>query len=144
MKRKILMVLMPILAVGFIGCRGWKDATPEEKAEWAAEFVEYKLDLDESQMVTLNRIKAELLAEYKELKPNRLAIVQEAKAQAGADQFDTSNLLRMRAEEHQKRGRVMELMIVKAAELHAVLRPEQKQKLVKLIEKAEKRMNRNK
>jgi periplasmic protein CpxP/Spy len=140
MKRKSLLVLVPLLAVSFINCRGWKNATPEEKAERAAEFLEYKLDLDESQMITLNRIRQELLVEYKQLRPDRVSMIQEAKKQAAAGTFDTSNLLRLHADNNQKRARVIELMIQKAAELHAVLRPEQRQKLVKLLEKVEKKI----
>jgi hypothetical protein len=64
MKRKTLLVLVPSLAVSFVNCMGWKNTAPEEKTIRVAEFLEYKLDLDESQMVTLNRIRQELLVEY--------------------------------------------------------------------------------
>jgi hypothetical protein len=69
-------------------------------------------------------------------------MIQEAKKQAAAGAFDTSNLLRMQADNNQKRGRVIQLMIIKAPELHAVLRPEQKQKLVKLLKKVKKMVTR--
>lgn len=143
MKRTYHLVLMPLLAISLANCMGWKNATPEEKAERVAEFLEYKLDLDESQMVTLNRIRQELLVEYKQLKPDMISVVQEAKKQAAAETFDTSNLLRMHADNNQKRARIIQLAIQKSAELHAVLRPEQRQKLVKLLEKVEKKMSRH-
>lgn len=143
MKRTLHLVLIPLLVVSVANCMGWKNASPEEKAEKVAEFLEYKLDLDESQMVTLNRIRQELLVEYKQLKPDRVSVIQEAKKQAAAETFDTSNLLRLHADNNQKRARIIQLAIQKSAELHAVLRPEQRQKLVKLLGKVEKKMSRD-
>lgn len=132
MKRLILLGITAALVLA--GCNGCKP-TAERRAQWMVKHLSSKLDLDKAQKAKLDGIKAELIARRaaaaKEHQDLRAALATSLKGEQPLDQVKWNEWLG----ERPARAEARRFYIAKIAEFHAVLRPEQREKLVKLMEK---------
>ncbi len=107
--------------------------------EWVADKLTSKLDLDEAQIAKLNSIKSELVAKHKELKPKRDAWMTEVISQIRKDSVDVKSLDKLSSEQDSRHVEMRKLFQAKMIEFHAVLKPEQREKLADLVEKFSKK-----
>ena len=60
--RNIAIALVTVISVGLLGACGHWHKTPEEKAEYAVSKITRKLDLNDTQVTRLDRLKSEILS----------------------------------------------------------------------------------
>ena len=126
------MIALLIAGVAaFSGCRRHSHA---HKAEFMVDYITETLDLTESQQEQLNQIKDEVMAEAKEMHANKEAMHAELVAQLRSEEID-QKLVKARIAEHRaKMDHIIDLLVVRIAEFHKTLTPEQKEKLVAKLE----------
>ena len=127
-----LMVGILISSLGlFSGCRRSSHA---QKVEFMVDYISETLDLDDSQQAQLNQIKDELMAKAGQLRADRASMREELLAQLRREEIDQARVKAMIAERRAQMDAIIDLMVVRLAEFHKTLRPEQKEKLVAKIE----------
>ncbi len=126
------MIALLIAGVaGFSGCRRHSHA---HKAEFMVDYISEALDLTESQQEQLNQVKDEIMAEAKEMHANKESMHAELVAQLRSEEID-QELVKARIAEHRaKMDQIIDLLVVRIAEFHKTLTPEQKEKLVAKLE----------
>lgn len=113
------------------GCRYYK--SPEKRAEFVVKKITSELDLNDSQKEKLYKIKDEILSKRKELKLQGPRIPAEALAEFRQPTLDEKKINKSFELEMNKMTEMRTFMTKKAIEFHAVLTPEQRNKLVDLI-----------
>ncbi|MDZ4726330.1 MAG: Spy/CpxP family protein refolding chaperone [Leptospira sp.] len=136
----VFFILVSVAAFVFASnCRGHHNF--EKRMEWVSEKLTSKLDLDEAQQTKLQSIKTELVAKHKELKPKRDAWMTEVISQIRKDTVDVKSLEKVSAEQDVRHIEMRKFFQAKMIEFHAVLKPEQREKLAELVEKFSKKFN---
>ncbi|EMY79347.1 putative lipoprotein [Leptospira weilii serovar Ranarum str. ICFT] len=124
-----LVLLAVALFAG--GCRYHK--SPEKRAEFIVKKITSELDLNDSQKKELYRIKDEILSKRKELKLQGPRIPTDALAEFRQPSLDEKKINKAFELEMNKMTEMRTFMTKKAIEFHAILNPEQRNKLVDLI-----------
>jgi Spy/CpxP family protein refolding chaperone len=128
----ISMIALLIAAVaGFSGCRRHSHA---HKAEFMVDYLSETLDLTASQKEQLNQIKDEVMAEAKKMHANKESMHAELVAQLRSEEIDQKLVKARIAEYRAKMDHLIDLLVVRIAEFHKTLSPEQKEKLVAKLE----------
>jgi Spy/CpxP family protein refolding chaperone len=133
-KKGIYISMVALLIVGIAGLSGCRRHSHAHKAEFMVDYVTETLDLNESQQEQLNQIKDEVLAEAKEMHANRESMHAELVAQLRSEEIDQAFVRAGIAEHRAKMDRIIDLLVVRIAEFHRTLTPEQKEKLVAKLE----------
>ncbi len=115
----------------------------EKFANKAVKRISSKLDLDDTQKAKLESIKNELMAKGKTFKGFRKEVASEVVAQAKQDKVDTAKLNQLFDNKQKDMTEMRQLMISKYAEFHAMLKPEQRAKMVKYMEKFQQRCHKD-
>ena len=126
----IIGVLISSLGL-FSGCRRSSHAY---KAEFMVDYISETLDLDENQQAQLNQIKDELMAKVGQMRADRASMQEELLAQLRSEEIDQARIKAMIAERRAQMDAIIDLIVVRLAEFHKTLTPEQKEKLVAKIE----------
>lgn len=127
-----------LLGVVTINCHRWHQKSPEKKAEMIAEKLISKLDLDESQSKTVEKIKNEWIAKHKELKPEG-NLKEDFLTLIRAEKLDDEKLGKLYDKMENKRKEMHQFTLVKFKEFHAILNKDQKEKLAEHLDKIMKR-----
>ena len=105
------------------------------RAERMVKIISKKLDLTDAQKAGLDKIKDSILAKQKEMEENaeRAKSMEEIAGIIKSDKIDRAGLIKLiEAKEAQVKG-MRDFMIDKLIEFHALLTPEQRQKLAEKI-----------
>jgi protein CpxP len=128
----ILLVGALITSLGlFSGCRRSSDA---HKAEFMVDYISETLDLDDSQQAQLNQIKDELMAKARQIRAGQASMHAELVAQLRSEEIDQARVKALIAEHRAQMDEIIDLIVVRLAEFHRTLSPEQKEKLIAKIE----------
>jgi len=128
----ILMIGMLISGVAlFSGCRRHSHG---HKAEFMVDYISETLDLNESQRAQLDQIKDELLAKAQGMHADKESMREELVAQLRSEEIDQVSVKALVAEHREKMDEIIDLVVVRLAEFHKTLTPEQKEKLIAKIE----------
>jgi protein CpxP len=113
----------------------WAHGDPEKRAQWIAKKIASELDLDNTQKVTMNRIKDEILAKHREFKSEtkQNEHLQRFLTEVTKDTLDRDILIELSDEKIKQFYEIRSFLVDKIVEFHAILTPEQKEKLVKKI-----------
>ena len=133
-KKGLYFLLISILISGlglFSGCRRSSHA---HKAEFIVDYISETLDLNESQQAQLNQIKDELMAKARQMHANKATMHDELVAQLRSEEIDQARVKEMIAEHRAQMDDIIDLIVVRLAQFHKTLTPEQKDKLVAKIE----------
>ena len=134
MKKGLFISMVALLIVGVAGLSGCRRHSHAHKAEFMVDYITETLDLNESQQEQLNQIKDEVMAEAKEMHANKESMHAELVAQLRSEEIDQT-LVKARIAEHRaKMDHIIDLLVVRIAEFHRTLTPEQKEKLVAKLE----------
>lgn len=136
--RKYFLILVMILGFTGANCHRWHQKTPEKKAEFIAEKVISKLDLDESQSKVVERIKNEWIAKHRELKLSG-ALKEEFLLLIQMEKLDEERLNKLSEKMDARRREMHQFTFNKFKEFHAILNKEQKEKLADHLQKMMKR-----
>ena len=130
-----LIAFLLISVAGFAGCRRH---SPDQKAEFMVDYVSETLDLNERQRVHLDQIKDDLLEKGVQMRADKAAMHSELVAQLRSEEIDQDRLKAMVAEHKVKIEELIDLGIVRLAEFHKTLTPEQREKLAAKLESFKK------
>ena len=138
MSKKLKLGLIIGSAVGALiitaGCAR-SCCSHEKRVDWIVSRLESKLDLSEKQMVTVNKIKVEILAKHGEFEGIHEGIHETVLSQVKSNTFDKNAVNLMFDDKEKKLRELKNFFVDKAAEFHAILTPAQREKLAKEMEK---------
>ena len=128
----ILLIGMLISGVAlFSGCRRHSHG---HKAEFMVDYISETLDLNESQQAQLDQIKDELMAKARQMHADKESMHAELVAQLRSEEIDQVRVKAVIAEHRTQMDEIVDLIVVRLAEFHKTLTPEQKEKLISKIE----------
>ncbi len=131
-----VMVVSLIFSVGFFsGCRNHGHG---RGAEFAVDYITEVLDLTEAQQTHLNQIKEEFMEKRDQMRANRAEHHDEIIALLGSEEIDQERVRVIIAEHRVQMDEMIDLAVVRLAEFHRTLTPEQKAKLVEKVESFKK------
>jgi len=133
-KKGLYISLIGMLISGvalFSGCRRHSHG---HKAEFVVDYISETLDLNESQQAQLDQIKDELLAMAQGMHADKESMREELVAQLRSEEIDQERVKTLVAEHRAKMDEIVDLIVVRLAEFHKTLTPEQKEKLITKIE----------
>ena len=138
LKKGLYFSLIAVLLLSVAGFAGCRRHSPDQKAEFMLDYVSETLDLDESQKTRLGLIKDELLEKGVRMREDKAAMHSELVAQLRSEEIDQDRLKAMVAEHKVKMEELIDLGIVRLAEFHKALTPEQREKLAAKLESFKK------
>ncbi len=112
----------------------WHKYEPEKRAACMVERISKKLDLTREQHAKLVQIKDEIMAKRGEFKPLKNALFDEIIKQTKSDKADQAEINRRIDPIEAKAKELRPFLVSKFAEFHAMLTPEQRNKLAKELE----------
>jgi len=133
-KKGLYIALIGMLISGvalFSGCRRHSHG---HKAEFVVDYISETLDLNESQQAQLDQIKDELLVKAQGMHADKESMHGELVAQLRSEEIDQVRVKTLVAEHRAKMDEIVDLIVVRLAEFHKTLTPEQKEKLIAKIE----------
>ena len=134
LKKGLYFSFITVLLLSVAGFAGCRRHSPDQKAEFMMDYVAETLDLDESQKAHLGLIKDELLEKGVRMRADKAAMHSELVAQLRSEEIDRDRLKAMVAEHKVKMEELIDLGIVRLAEFHKTLTPEQREKLAAKLE----------
>jgi len=126
----IIIGLTAIAALMLSGCY----RTPEQRAERMVKHLAAELKLDDSQMARLEKIKDEFLARRPEMKKMREETIKEANDLMKGAEIDKTRLNALVDKNQTEVNGLIRFVFDKFTEIHDMLTPEQREKLVVMIE----------
>jgi periplasmic protein CpxP/Spy len=126
-----LTVLMALSALVVTGCY----RTPEQRAEYYVQHMAKELKLDDAQKAKLEKIKEEFLARRPEMAKMREETVKEANELMRSSEIDKTKLEALTSKNQAQVDDMIRFISAKFTEIHDMLTPEQRDKLVTMIEK---------
>lgn len=140
LKNKIFLGLLALGSVAFFAnCR---HHSIEDRSKWVTGKISDKLDLDKNQEAQLDKIRDEVVAKVKAQKPQRDQLAQEFQTLVKADKLDKTKLKDLQTKHDALHAEIENLVIDRMAELHASLKPEQREKAANAIQKLRDHMAR--
>lgn len=134
LKRKF-MVLVVLTALVVLMVAGCYKKTPEQRAEDVVQRIAATLELDASQTAKLEKIKEEFLARRPDMLNMREETVKEANALMRSPQIDQARLTALLEKNQKTVDDYVRFVAAKFTEIHDMLTPAQREKLVTVIEK---------
>ena len=130
-KKFTALVLTAISVLILTGCF----RTPEQRAEHMVKHLAAELKLNDSQTAQLEKIKDEFLAKRPEMTKMREETIKEANELMRSSEIDKARLNALFDKNQTQVNDMMKLVFAKFTEIHDMLTPEQREKLVVMIEK---------
>ena len=127
----IMIMLVTVTAVMVSGCH----RTPEQRAERMVMHIAAELKLDDTQKARMEKIKDEFLAKRPEMSKLREETVKEANELMRSPEIDKARLNALLEKNKAFANDMIGFVAAKFTEIHDMLTPEQRDKLVNMIEK---------
>ena len=131
-KFTILVILMALVALLMTGCY---KKTPEQRAEDLVQHIAATLELNVAQTAKLEKIKDEFLVRRPEMRSLREETVLEANRMMRSSEIDQAKLQALLDQNQKQVDAYIRFVAAKFTEIHDMLTPEQREKLVSVIEK---------
>ena len=133
-KKALYISLIGLLVSGVAMLSGCRRHSHSHKAEFMVDYISETLDLNESQQAQLDEIKDELLAKAQGMHADKETMREELVTQLRSEEIDQVRVKALVAEHRAKMDEIIDLIVVRLAEFHKTLTPEQKEKLIAKIE----------
>ena len=134
LKKGLYISVVALLIAGVAGLSGCRRHSHAHKAEFMVDYITDTLDLTESQQEQLNRIKDELMEKAQQMHTNKESMHAELVAQLSSEEIDQVLVQAKIAEHRAQMDEIIDLIVVRLAEFHKTLTPEQKEKLIAKLE----------
>ena len=134
-KKGLYLAVVSILVSAVWIVLGCRYSLHGDRAEWMTEKIASKLELDEAQKVQLNGFKDELMDKKRQLRISRLTIEGELIAQLRNEKIDQEHLKEVITKEKTKLDEMIPIFVTQLAEFHDALTPEQRTKLIEMVER---------
>jgi len=118
-------------ALIFSGCRAH---SPQAKADFMVDYLAETLDLNDQQRAQLDGIKEEFLAKAREMHAQKEAMRAELMDELRKEEIDQQRIKELIAQKQAQMADLMDLAVVRLAEFHRTLTPDQREKLVAKLE----------
>jgi Spy/CpxP family protein refolding chaperone len=118
-------------ALLFTGCRSH---SPEGKAEFMVDYIAETLDLNDGQRAQLDGVKEEFLAKVRKMHAKKEAMHDEFMAELRKEEIDQQRMKELISQKQEQMAEIMDLAVVRLAEFHRTLTPDQREKLVAKLE----------
>jgi Spy/CpxP family protein refolding chaperone len=118
-------------ALVFTGCRS---DSHQGKVEFMVDYIAETLDLTDPQREQLDGIKEEFMAKAKEMHAEKEAMHDEFMAELRKEQIDRQRIKELISQKRSQMDEIIDLAVVRLAEFHSTLTPEQREKLVAKLE----------
>ena len=138
--KKLGIVTVIALAIAALFITGCKPKSPEQRIGKIFEEISEELDLSEVQKTQLLGIKDEIIEKGREMREKRKEMHEDLYKLILSDRIDTDEVKAKAKEKHAGMKDFFNLTLDRVAEFHATLTPEQKERLVDLMKKHEKKM----
>lgn len=139
--KKMIIICVSVVGVVLIGLavagsQAWDGRyhTPEEKIAYFKARIAEKLDLSETQKITLDRMAEDILAEHQEMAADRQAFKTRFMDTLRQERVDPQELKSLFDTKKPVIDSVMQMAAEHIAEFHSVLTPEQREILIAEIE----------
>jgi len=129
-----LLVISGLLIAG-CGPRRFFCATPEDRAAMIVKKMTRDLDLTKEQVDRVNRIKDEILAKTKPLRDERESVHQQVKALVTGATLDRNAVNKFISGREDKIRALKPFFVDKIVEFHALLTPEQRNRVAEKMDK---------
>lgn len=137
MNKVIGLTALIIAALGLsVSC---KNKTPEQRAQFVMRKIERKLDLNEKQKEKLEKVKDRMLVIYKQKKSNKEDFHKDVKKLLIQDKMSEVEVKSLLDRKRNHIDTLLPEVLPEIIDFHASLDLEQKEKLVKFIDKLSKR-----
>jgi Spy/CpxP family protein refolding chaperone len=129
---KIIIILLATMTVLVLSsCY----RTPEQRADYMVKHLAAELKLDDSQKAKLEKIKDEFLAKRPGMIKMREETIKEANELMRSAEIDKTRLNALAEKNQTQVNDAIQFISAKFTEIHDMLTPEQREKLVAMIEK---------
>ena len=135
MERSYKMSLIGLAAIAALVMTGCHHATPEQRAERVVKHLVSTLDLDAVQTEKLQKMKAEFLAQRPDMGKMRAETMVDLREMMLSPKVDEARLNSRREKVQAHADDMIRFVFAKFTELHDLLTPEQRVKLVAEMEK---------
>jgi periplasmic protein CpxP/Spy len=141
--RRIFRFALPVVAITagalfLAGCRGrhcgW-NSSPEEKANHISKKIAKELDLTADQKSKLDKIKGDILARKADFSALHAGLQQTLLGQIRSASVDQAKLNQGLEDREAKMKDLRGFMVAEFAEFHAMLNPDQREKLASKLER---------
>jgi len=131
-KSSVIVVVMAVLAALVLSACYHR--TPEQRAEYLVKRMSTELSLNDVQKAQLEKIKNEFLARRAEMPKLREETVKEANELMRSAEIDKTRLNALTEKNQTQANDMISFVTAKFTEIHDMLTPDQREKLVKHIE----------
>jgi Spy/CpxP family protein refolding chaperone len=129
------MYLIGLAAIVVLVMTGCHHKTPEQRAERVVQHLVSTLNLDNLQTEKLQKMKAEFLAQRPDMRKMQAETLADLKEMMLSPQVDEARLNSRREKVQARADDMIRFVFAKFTELHDLLTPEQRSKLVAEMEK---------
>ena len=133
-RKGLYILLIGMLISGIALLSGCRRHSHGHKAEFMVDYISETLDLNESQQVQMDQIKDEFMAKARQMHADKESLHEELVAQLRSEEIDQVRVKAVVAEHRAQMDEIVDLVVVRLAEFHKTLTPEQKEKLIAKIE----------
>jgi Spy/CpxP family protein refolding chaperone len=133
--KKSSIILIVVAALAALVLTACYHRTPEQRAEYMVKRMSEELSLTDVQKAQLEKIKGEFLARRTEMPKLRQETMKEANELMRSAVIDKARLNALIEKNQTQAIEMIGFVSAKFAEIHDMLTPEQREKLVKHIEK---------
>ena len=135
MKRSYVLSMIGIVALAALVMTGCHHASPEQRADRVVQHLVSTLNLDAAQTEKLQKMKAGFLAQRPEMAKMRAETMADVKEMMLSQKVDEARLNSRREKVQAHADDMIRFVFSKFTELHDLLTPEQRAKLVAEMEK---------
>jgi len=134
LKHRMTILIGFLIAVVLFVAAGCS-RTPEQRAEYFVQKMSSELNLNDIQKAKLEKIKDEFLAKRPEMAKHRAEAIKTANELMRSPEIDKAKLTALNEDHKKMADEVITFISAKFVEVHDMLTPEQREKLVSHIEK---------
>ena len=131
-----LVPITLIAAISFVGCgrHGYFHRFHRNVPDMIVKHISKELDLNDAQKTKLKALVAEIQAKHEELRTGKAEQVEQFTNEIRKDTLDLDRINQLIDEKHEAMAEMRPFMIEKLTEFHAMLTPEQRNKLADKME----------
>ena len=123
----------------FCGCTRFSDLSNEEKSEKIAGKVGWHMDMNDAQEAQVKEAAFKVFGYFDDYKKSRHETFTVLQEQIASDRMDTAKLNELYTKRREKFDTLVPKIIAELDAIHKTLNTEQKQKLISLLQKKQKR-----
>ena len=134
LKKGLTIVLICVFILGALIFTGCRSHSHQSKAEFMVDYIAETLDLTDPQRDQLDGIKEEFMAKAQEMHAKKQIMHTEFVAELRKAEIDQEKIKDLIDQKRAQMDEIIDLAVVRLAEFHQNLSPEQREKLVAKLE----------